>query len=100
MEEQKIVNKETQPEKLSYEELNAACADMSQEIQNRNAYIQKLHKQMQEMSFALQARRMDYLFKVVEMQDRFSSDFVVQCTNEIEELMTIPEEQKEPVKEN
>jgi len=81
-------------QKLTYEQLNQACAEMSQQLQNQNAYIQKMHQQMQEMNFALQTKRMDYLFKVVELKDRFSSDFVIMCTDEIEQSLTIPEEQK------
>ena len=102
MEEQKIVSMENseQPKKLTYEELNDTCVDMSEQIQKQNIYIQKLHKQMQEMSFALQSRRMDYLLEIIKMQDKFSSDFVVKCVSEVEETMTIPEEQKEQVKNN
>lgn len=85
-------------EKLSYDELNQACADMSQQLQNQDAYIQKMYKQMQEMNFALQTKRMDYLFKVVElsMSDnaayKFEADFVNDCMAEIQQSMTIPEE--------
>lgn len=40
-------------------------------------------------------KRMDYLFKVVENNKVFSSNFVEKCTNELEELMKLPEETKE-----
>lgn len=40
-------------------------------------------------------KRMDYLFKVVENNKVFSSDFVKKCINELEELMKLPEETKE-----
>lgn len=98
-----------QQQKLSYEELNQACAEMSQQLQNQNKYIQQMHKQMQEMQFALQTRRMDYLFKVVEIANNYKSsdypcfakDFVEECIAEIQESMTIPqEENKEEPKEN
>ena len=74
--------KEPQPQKLSYEELNQACAEMSQQIQQQNKYIQQMHKQMQEMNFMLQNKRMEYLFKVVELSRtegyyKFDSDFVL-----------------------
>lgn len=97
-----------QPQKLSYEELNQACAEMSQQIQQQNKYIQQLHKQMQEMSFMLQNKRMEYLFKVVELSRtdgyyKFESDFVTICIKEIQESLTIPEQKEkkeETPKEN
>lgn len=115
--EKKIGSKEVkmnvsteQPQKLSYEELNQACAEMSQQIQQQNKHIQQMHKQMQEMSFMLQSKRMDYLFKVVELADEykssdypcFSKQFVEECLAEIQESLTIPqqEEREETPKED
>lgn len=100
-----------QSQKLSYEELNQACAELSQQVQQQNKYIQQMHKQMQEMSFMLQNKRMDYLFKVVEIANRsniseyacFAKDFVENCIAEIQESLTIPqqeEEKEETSKEN
>ena len=98
-----------QPQKLSYEELNHACAEMSQQIQQQNKYIQMLHKEMQEMRFMLQSKRMEYLFKVVELNNNdrlnicnFKTEFVQNCIVEIEESLTIPqqEEKEEASKEN
>lgn len=117
MEEKKIVNKEVkmkpikagkenaEEQKLTYEELNQACADMSQQLQNQTAYIKKMHAQMQQMDFALQTRRMDYLFKVLEIQNQahasiiFHDDFLQGCIAEIEESLTIPEEQNDKKKD-
>ena len=91
-----------QPQKLSYEELNQACAEMSQQIQQQNKYIQQLHKQMQEMNFMLQNKRMEYLFKVVEIANNYKSvtypgfdrDFVEECVAEIQESLTVPQEEE------
>lgn len=108
MEEQKIGSKEVkigaakegQPQKLTYEQLNQACADMSQQLQNQGRYIQQLQKQMQQMDFALQTKRMDYLFKVVELANSdnhksfiFADEFVEDCIKEIQESLTIPEDE-------
>jgi methyl-accepting chemotaxis protein len=105
--EKKIGSKEVkmqgstgQPQKLSYEELNQACAEMSQQIQQQNKYIQQLHKQMQEMNFMLQNKRMDYLFRIVEISNKsntseyacFDKSFVEECIAEIQESLTIPQE--------
>ena len=91
-----------QPQKLSYEELNQACAEMSQQIQQQNKYIQQLHKEIHEMRFILQNKRMEYLFKVVELQGRrdalaFDNDFYFACIKEIQESLTIPEDEGEKV---
>ena len=108
--EKKIGSKEVkmkvsteQPQKLSYEQLNQACAEMSQQIQQQNKYIQQMHKQMQEMNFMLQNKRMDYLFRVVEIVNRsnvseyacFAKDFVENCIAEIQESLTIPQQEEE-----
>ena len=96
--------KEKKVQKLSYEELNAACAEMSQQLQNQQEYIKKLYKSHQELAAALQAKRLDYLFKVVELYKggkleefdcTFPMDFVRACIAEIEDTLTITEEAKE-----
>ena len=38
-------------------------------------------------------KRLDYLFKVVENGHMFKQDFLDKCIAEIEELMTVPEEE-------
>lgn len=84
--------------RLTYDQLNQACADMSQQIQQQNKYIHGLHKQMAEMQMVLQTRRMDYLFKVVELSKTeglwsFEHDFVITCLREIQDSLTIPEQE-------
>lgn len=87
------MNKEGKSEKkkLTYEQLNDACNQLWQ--QNR-----QLAKRNQELEQFAMNKRLDYLFKVVEFSKMFSSDFVVNCTSEIEEVMTpqpMPEEKEE-----
>lgn len=97
--EVKLEAKKEQPQKLTYEQLNQACAELSQQNQNMQRYIQQLQKQMQQMDFTLQTKRMDYLFKVVELASddkalyRFRKEFVLNCITEIEESLTIPQEE-------
>jgi SAM-dependent MidA family methyltransferase len=92
MEEQKknkVVNMDTKQagKKLSYEQLNDACNQLLQ--QNRQLAIQ--NKQLEQ--FAMN-KRLDYLFKVIEFSKEFTSDFVGNCASEIEEALTIPQEEK------
>lgn len=83
----------TQPEKMTYEQLEQVAHELSD--QNR-----KLYAKLQELNMANVFKRMDYLFKVVELQDKgFTGDFVVKAVEEIEDLMTIPKEPQEEKKE-
>lgn len=43
----------------------------------------------------LMYRRLDYLFKVIELSDRFNDYFVSKCAEEIEQCMTIPSQETE-----
>lgn len=42
-------------------------------------------------------KRLDYLFKVVEVADKgyFDDGFVIECTDEIRMMITVPEEERE-----
>lgn len=80
-------NKEKQAtQKLSYEDLERVAHQLSD--QNR-----QLYSKVQELSDAAIFKRLDYLFKVVESKDVFLADFVNTCIKEIEDIITIPEDQ-------
>ena len=88
-------------QKMSYEKLNDACAQLSQQNREMQAYIQKLHKEMQLMQEALTSRRMDYLFKVLEAHAIINDPkFVKECVEEIREALIAPEEDTEKNKDN
>lgn len=88
-------NQPKEKQKLTYEQLNDACNQLWQ--QNKKLVM----KNRELEQFALN-KRMDYLFKVLEFCDKFHSDFVVECANEIEVAMTIPaqEDAKKSSKED
>lgn len=102
MEEQKKeVKKENvaKTQKYSYDELNNICGQLHQQNQS-------LIKQIRQMDMTNTFKRLDYLFKVLELSNgsgdwKFSAQFVDSCISEIEDTITIPEEIKnpEPVKE-
>lgn len=82
--------------RYTYEQLDGICGKLYQE----NQYLKR---QLQGAEQAMITKRMDYLFKVVECANnncdsntiyRFDSDFVAKCINEIQEMLTIPEEEK------
>lgn len=86
MEEKEV--KVPNSEKLSYEQLENVAHQLSE--QNRQLYAK-----LQEMQVDNMFKRLDYLFKVVENTGVFSIDFHTRCVEEIESLMTIPEEKPE-----
>lgn len=95
MEEKKVKEVKMKPiqgkgqgqQKLTYEQLNDACNQLFQQ----NQY---LLKQVKELNTANYFKRLDYLFKVVELAPTFKdADFVNSCIDEIKEAMTLaPEE--------
>jgi hypothetical protein len=89
-----------QPQKYTYEQLNDICNRLFQENQQLKHQIQQANKFLQTVN------RLDYLFKVVEIQNAskagmpFPDEFYYNCIKEIQEIMTIPEEVQESDKEN
>lgn len=89
-------------QKLTYEQLNDACNQLFQQ----NQY---LVKQLKELDMANSFKRLDYLFKVLDSFSAankvnvvtFDPAFVESCIKEIQDAMTIKEEEepKEEVKE-
>lgn len=80
-------------QKLTYEQLNDACSQLWQQNKQLAARNRELEQ------YAIN-KRLDYLFKVLELSDKFSSDFVGDCSSEIEAAMTIPQDVEEPKKED
>ena len=83
--------KEESNKKLTYEQLNDACNQLWQ--QNKQLSVRN-----RELESFVMNKRLDYLFKVVEFSTKFSSDFIVNCISEIEEAMTIPQNNTEEPK--
>ena len=94
MEEQKgkVVNMQPmakeieRPEKMSYEQLENVAHQLSEQAK-------QLYMKLQEANMNNIFKRLDYLFKVVENGHMFKQDFLDKCITEIEELMTVPEEE-------
>lgn len=83
----------TKQQKLTYEQLNDACNQLWQQNKQFVARNRELE------AFAMN-KRLDYLFKVLELSNQFSSDFVENCAVEIEQAMTIPQDTEEHKKED
>ena len=85
MEENKQ-EKTQEVKKLTYEQLETVATQLS-------AHNTELRKLLQEITGA--QKRLDYLFKVLEFNPLFDSEFVTKCITEVMDLMTIPESDKE-----
>ena len=71
--------------KISYEQLE----NIAHQLSDQNRQLRTELAQSKELAFF---RRLDYLFKVIEYPGAFPSDFYTKCAQEVESLMTIPEE--------
>lgn len=100
MEEQKKAKNvqmgKDEPKKYTYEELNNICNQQFQQMREMASRIQQLE-------YAVNEKRLDCLFKVVELSSKssvyhFSEKFVSGCIDEIEEALTPIEEESQ--KEN
>ena len=79
--------KETErSEKMSYEQLENIAHQLSEQAK-------QLYMKLQAANMSNMFKRLDYLFKVVENGHMFKQDFLEKCIAEIEELMTVPEEE-------
>lgn len=90
--EEKIVTEEAQGQvkKFTYEQLEQIATNLSSQVQ-------QLSIKLQESNMFNMFKRLDYCFKVLEVAqnqkiDLLKEEFVKKCANEIQELMTVPEE--------
>lgn len=87
-------NKEGQKQ-MTYEELLKAAQDLNAQNAYFKQQAQKMAQKIQELSDFSMFKRLDYLFKVVELRDKFPAEFVQACADEIVAVMTPPVEQPE-----
>ena len=85
-ENEKSLNKE----KMSYEELENIAHQLSEQSR---VLMQKL----QEANMGNMFKRLDYLFKIIEFKHTFNGYFISKCVKEIQDMISIPEE--EPIEE-
>ena len=90
--EMQSTTKETErPEKMSYEQLENIAHQLSEQAK-------QLYMKLQDANMNNIFKRLDYLFKVMENGHMFKQDFLDKCMVEIEELMTVPEEESLDIK--
>jgi len=77
-----------QEKKISYDQLKTAADQLHQQNQFLIKEIQK--KGTEELY-----KRIEYLFKVLEFSSKFNKDFVLKASEELEAILTIPEQTEE-----
>ena len=78
--------KMTKKEKMSYEELENIAHQLSEQSR---VLMQKL----QEANMGNMFKRLDYLFKIIEFEYIFDRNFIDKCVKEIQDMISIPEEE-------
>lgn len=76
----KVVNPFNPEQKLSYEELDNLCV--------------RLCVQLQQSKMGNVFKRLDYLFKVLQLENVFKDpEFIGNCAQEVKDLISIPKEE-------
>ena len=83
--------RQEQPSKMSYEQLENVAHQLSEQVK-------QLYMSLQKSNLENTFQRLNYLFKVVENGHAFKPDFLNKCTEEIENIMAIPEEDTKGVR--
>lgn len=92
MAKKEVVMGEEPKKKLTYEELENVCHQLSEQSRT-------LYQRLQEADMTNIFKRLDYLFAVVENIDVFPAEFGKKCVDEIVSSMTLPEPPAEESKE-
>ena len=92
MEEKKKGNEKKE---LTFDELKTAAEQWYQEKEFYKKKCNELTTQLQSTNIATALKRVEFLFEVVKVADRFDKDFVATCVAEIQEALTTPKDIKE-----
>ena len=86
---------EVDNKKLSYEELTNVANGLKEQNNFLMKQCQQMEGKLRELVEVINFKRLDYLFKVVELGYEFDTKFVSQCISELEESLTIKEQSEE-----
>ena len=93
-------NKNQQPKKLSYDELNKAASELHVQYQKLLAEYQKAMQALQSRDFDYTSFFLQMLFKVMEHPEMYKDDFIKWASENIEGALTsFAENFKAPVSE-
>lgn len=90
---------EKEVKKLTYEELEKKNAELEEKVRGFSALNNQLYQQVMAANMTNLYRRLDYLFKVLEVAAKdssvFDADFIINCADEVKEIMTPPKQETE-----
>ena len=98
MEENKTKNNESK--KLTYEQLNQAAQQISQQAEALFKENQQLRETLNRISIQNGYTELGFKFKVVENSTMFPKEFVKRTITDIVNTMTVTNEEPETVKES
>lgn len=70
--------------RISYDQLNNIAMQLSE-------HNRKLVQQLNDRDYSIQIKRIDWLLSIIGMSDKFSTEFIIRCIEEIEQQFTINE---------
>lgn len=83
------------PKSLTKEQLEGALNNLSTQAEHLYKENQQLKKLAEEMNMTNLFKRLDYLFRIINEDNKFiSEEFKAKCAKEIEELMTPPAQEE------
>lgn len=88
MEEKKSPIKPVEQKKLTYDELNKACADLHQQYQRLTAEYQKAVQALNNRQFDYMSFFLQMLFKVLEHPENYNTEFVQWAAQNVEQSLT------------
>ncbi len=80
-------------QKLTYEELEQAANQLLQ-------VNQQMQAQLRQQDFVNFHQRMTYLFDIIKLAEHFPKAFIKKCTDEVETVITLLEEDPEDKEED
>lgn len=87
MGEAKKTKKGTESNDVKMISVEQANAQMQNVLQQYNTRMQQMNIQMQQLDAMLRDRTLEHLFNVVKYSNMFNSDFVLKCTDTIEQYL-------------
>ena len=88
MEEKKSPIKPVEQKKLTYDELNKACADLHQQYQRLAAEYQKAMQALNNRQFDYMSFFLQMLFKVLEHPENYNKEFAEWAAQNVEQSLT------------
>ena len=89
------------PSKLSYEELENVCHQLSAQAQQLSTQNKQLRAALNESNLANLYKRLDYLYLIIDKDNKYlSTEFKEKCAKEFETLMASPEDNSTTTEDN